>query len=306
MKTFIILIIVLFGDLQFAQMNPGRAIEFDQNKDFIQHQIRALQNALNDHSGKYLNSILTKDAVSDEKTLNSNLISNYQLVEIKSEDISVTNDKAIAACQIKIYSENENVQLLKDTLKLKRVNNKWIFDDLSKLTAITKEALSKIKGDGIESLTGYNLVTPFVNDRAQILDAHYLSPEIFEINADVTMNYVDRQLYGWGSEIDAAIYVYGVNPFDNTILGSMFTLDTKWNRVLYSKYGGDDTKSYGDHPNDVKFADPVSIDVNEYGEVFILDNLTHQLHKLQYSYSNNILSYIGVVGIPDNILSLSI
>lgn len=138
---------------------------------------------------------------------------------------------------------------------------------LSKSEDIQNNSLSK----STVTVTGYNLVTPFVDDRAFVLDAQILSPEIIEINANLTMDYLSRQLYGWDSETDVAIYRYSSN-LDNTINGAIFTLDSKWARILYSRTGSSETKAYGGTPGEIIFGGPVSIDVNEFGQVFVLDN----------------------------------
>lgn len=142
------------------------------------------------------------------------------------------------------------------------------------------------------------MVTPFVDDRAFVLDAQILSPEIFEINANLTMDYLSRQLYGWDSETDVAIYRYSSNP-DNTINGAIFTLDSKWARILYSRTGSIETKAYGGNSGEITFGRPVSIDVNEFGEVYVLDNYYDKIYKFQYSYFNNQLTYLGVLNIPN-------
>src|SRR5690606_32612512 len=126
----------------------------------------------------------------------------YHLISIREADISIKYDQANIICQYEIFLENGNILSLNDTLKLTRINDIWIFNDLGKLSNIAREILNN---NVIESITDYTLVSPFVNDRTYIPEPHYINPEIFEINAYITLNNVNRQLFGWGSEIDFAL-----------------------------------------------------------------------------------------------------
>jgi hypothetical protein len=304
MKHFILIsAVILFNSFLVAQLNPGRGYEIDFNKDFINHQINILQNKLNSESGKKFNSIIKQNAHLNQKELISSLNSDFRSIEIDVKDIIETKNAATVVCRNKVYLVDNKEITFDDTLKMNKENNKWIFTDTGKLLSASELSASEdILDNSISksalTITGYNLITPFVADRAFILDAQILSPEIFEINANLTMDYLDRQLYGWDSETDVAVYRYSSNP-DNTINAAILTLDSKWARILYSRTGSNETKAYGGNPGEITFGVPVSIDVNEFGQVFVLDSDHDKIYKFQYSYSNNQLTYLGILNIPN-------
>jgi len=290
--------IIFFNSLLVAQLNPGRGYEINFNKDFINHQINILQNKLNSESGKKFNSIIKQNVNFNQKELISSLNSDFRSIEIKVINIVETKNSATVVCLNKVYlGDNKEISFY-DSLKMNKQNNKWIFTDTGKLLSASEDVLDNSISKSTITVTGYNLVTPFVADRAFILDAQILSPEIFEINANLTMDYLDRQLYGWDSETDVAVYRYSSNP-DNTINAAILTLDSKWARILYSRTGSNETKAYGGNPGEITFGRPVSIDVNEFGEVYVLDNYYDKIYKFQYSYSNNQLTYLGILNIPN-------
>lgn len=299
MKHFILVsVLFFFNSFLVAQLNPGRGYEINYNKDFIKHQIHILQNKLNSESGKKLNSIIKQNAHLNQKELASSLNSDFRSIEIDVKDIVETKNAATVLCRNKVYLGDNKEISFDDTLKMNKQNSKWIFADTGKLLSESEENLNNSINMSTVMVTDYNLVTPIVADGAFVLDAQLLSPEIFEINANLTKQYLDRQLYGWDSETDIAIYRYSSNP-DNTINGAIFTLDSKWARILYSRTGSIETKAYGGNSGEITFGRPVSIDVNEFGQVFVLDNDHDKVYKFQYSYSNNQLTYLGVLNIPN-------
>jgi hypothetical protein len=237
MKHFIlILVVIFFNSFIVAQLNPGRGYGIDFNKDFIKHQIHILQNKLNSESGKKFNSIIKQNAHLNQKELISSLDSDFRAIEIDVKDIVETKNTATVVCRNKVYLGDDKEISFDDTLKMNKQNNKWIFADTGKLLSESEENLNNSINMSTVMVTDYNLVTPIIADGAFVLDAQLLSPEIFEINANLTKQYLDRQLYGWDSETDIAIYRYSSNP-DNTINGAIFTLDSKWARILYSRTG---------------------------------------------------------------------
>ncbi len=299
MKYFILMaVVIFFNSFLVAQLNPGKTYEVEFNKDFIKHQINLLQNDLNSNSGKKFNSIIKQNAHLNQKDLVSSLNSDFLSIAINVMDIVETKDAATVLCRNKVYLGDNKEISFDDTLKMNKQNNKWIFVNTGKFLSISEDIQNNSLSKSTATVTGYNLVTPFVDDRAYVLDAQLLSPEIFEINANLTLNYLDRQLYGWDSETDVAIYYYSSNP-NNTTNAAMFTLDSKWARILYSRIGSNETKAYGGNPGEITFGIPVSIDVNEFGQVFVLDNDQKKIYKFQYSYSNNQLTYLGVLNIPN-------
>lgn len=263
--------VIFFNSFLVAQLNPGSGYEINFNKDFIKHQINVLQNNLNSESGKKLTAIVKQGAFLNQKELIPSLNSNFHSIEIQAIDVAESKNTATVVCRNKIHLEDNKEITFDDTLKMNKQNNKWIFVNTGKLLSKSEDIQNNSLSKSTVTVTGYNLVTPFVDDRAFVLDAQILSPEIFEINANLTMEYLNRRLYGWDSETDVAIYRYSSN-LDNTINGAIFTLDSKWARILYSRTGSSETKAYGGTPGEIIFGGPVSIDVNEFGQVFVLDN----------------------------------
>jgi len=95
----------------------------------------------------------------------------------------------------------------------------------------------------------------------------------------LTQQYLDRQLFGGNG---AQINLYYV---DNFGIESTLYLDREWRRIAYSSNNSLSLilKSYGDNPGELLFKNPTSMDVNEWGEIYVCDRQTRVIYKLIHS-----------------------
>ncbi len=303
MKTYILITVVLLSSilLQAQQINYGSMLGHNEDESFIKSRIYILVKSLNESDGKYFNSILTSDALTKNKKNGSVFEQDSRLITIKDVEVKIKDYSALVFIKTETHTSKNEFTIVDDTLKLIKINNHWKFDDLGKFTSLTARTIDNPKSIAMETLEGFNLVTPYISDRTYVPKPQLTSPNIFEINANYTIGELNQKLYQLGSEIDAATYTNSVNP-DMTGNTCVFTLDSKWNRIIYSKRGSDEIKSYGDNQNDFHFIQPTAIDVNEYGQVYVVDNYTKKIQKFAYNYANNTLYYNYPLNIPEGTL----
>ncbi|BDQ02275.1 T9SS type A sorting domain-containing protein [Ignavibacterium sp.] len=297
MKTTIIIFLIsvfFMPNTIISQINSGKLIKLEYDKDFIYHTISELNNAIIEDDIDKINKILD-----DNYHMEENHFQNpFDLLDIQPINIIKESSNARVICIIKFRNNNLIDKFILDTIYLEKNRNQWKITELGTLEGKVKNLYNNkfIPKSKIKSI---NVIEPIISYNTGILEAHYLSPEIMEINGNITQNYTTKLLFGLYSKIDIALYATESN---NTTNYAIFNLDDKWKRVLFSKLGSDEIKCYSCAQNEVKFFDPVAIDVNEFGEVFILDRYTKQIHKFIYNINANSLMYQGLLDIPVQLL----
>jgi hypothetical protein len=296
MKPYTLAVIIFIsGKLLFAQLMDVNTIEYNVNNELIKSKVYLLEKSLNEHNNIYISGITSKNA--KMPSMEGNRLSNYHNIRIKVIGINADAEIAHVICQNEYTFDNKDDSLIIDTLVMQKKNKSWTFSGLAELSSLISNNDKANKSfSTTQSSNWYNLVVPLYSDRVFIQKPYYKNPDIYEINSSITNQYLSRQLYDAGAEIDFACYTNSVNP-DNTGQTAVFTLDNHWNRIVYSRNGSNDIKAYGSNTGDIHFINPTAIDVNEYGEVFVVDSYTRLIHKLQYTYDSNTLTYLGTMNI---------
>lgn len=113
-------------------------------------------------------------------------------------------------------------------------------------------------------------------------------PEIWELNKNVTWEYLERWLFANNSEIDMDYHWYGTENWPEN--SATFYLDPYWHRIVYSKYDSDEIKAF-----DIEFypgaeypSETWGITIDDWGGVYVVDKRNNCLVKLIYVTANSL------------------
>ena len=220
---------------------------------------------------------------------------NHRL-KIKILDIKIDNKNATAICQFRLQNASKVKGQIIDTLDLAK-ENVWKITNINTIQNIFS-SISNGKKDNTEILSSNEYQSEAIQEILEediILSDRTLIPiphtgDIFEINSTITNQQFGIDLFSEDASIDAAAY-YNTSDGSYTI----FTLDPYERRIIYAKKYSNGSyssiKGYGCHAADVcKFQYPGAIDVNQSGEIFVVDFGLKKIFKLQYSSSSNSIS----------------
>ncbi len=266
----------------------------DSEKDLIYHNINILENSINSKNSKLLSLITTNRIKENEKTSYFSIMPEEN-IKIYVQEININSNSASVNCLLDIINSNSISKKIKNTFYLKK-GKEWRFDDLEKLNQTVFNIIDNPNNK--ESQTEYNNVNIVYSDKT-FIRYPFTTGGIFEINSDVTQQNLGVPLFAQGTIIDYAIFLINPSPPSST---AIFALDKNWERIIYSESGSTEIKSYGDHSNDFKFFLPTAIDVNEFGEIFVLDQYAKKIIKLIYSSATNSISSAVELNINPNIL----
>ncbi len=302
-KYRLILIIFLYTYQLYPQdANYGSFLATNEVENVMRLIVGSLEYSLNNRNENSLILICTPEATNKKIISGAELIDDIKISKLKIVDFEIISENIEVRIQTEIYKNSGEIIAKFDTLVISKIFNDWKISSLNGFSNIIHSVFNNSKLMSVDNLEAYTLIAPnLLFDRTCIPKPQLINPFIYEINANLTINRLNRKLYEYGSEIDVADYLHSVNP-DNTGNSTLFTLDTKWNRIVYSKRGTSAIKSYGDNQNELTFEIPTAIETNEFGHVYVVDKGARKVHPLIYSYDNNNLYYFGPLNIPDGIL----
>jgi len=254
----------------------------------IRLALSQFEKSYNDRRASALQTVC-KETISDLPTTTN------KRVKISIKKITLDGDSASVLCKVRI-SDNDFIYSDTSTYIQMKKNSDWKvmeMEPFNKLfTTHQSGALSSDtkKSDivGTSSSPSYQDVEITLSDRTYIRVPHYSS--VYDVGYSLTQSYLDLKLFAPGTRIDAAAYY---NTSDNSM--TIFALDSAWHRIIYVKRYSDGSyssiKAYGNNVNHVvHFGNPVAIDVNYAGEIFVVDNGYRKIFKLQYTSSTNTIT----------------
>jgi len=111
------------------------------------------------------------------------------------------------------------------------------------------------------------------------------NPLTYQLDLNLSLNQFQKRLFASGEGIDNTYFSDGTRE-------TAFYMDQTWKRILYSQSSSSQLNilSYGDNNNDYHFGMPRSIDVNEWGELYIVDSEKGIVNKLYYSWITNTIT----------------
>ena len=281
---FLLVMLVGFSKAQVSSIN----VPIDIERNAIELKVLQLEKCLNNNNLSSLSSLLTgniKDEISKATGTNSNIPNK---VKFKVINVEKGDKTANVICDVTIYNENEIVKAFQTVFPLERSND-WKFKDLNNVVEMastpSKDYTSSNSANSLTSTNNIVDVQIALNPNALIRVP--FDTDINEISYSLTQAHLQNQVYSTNASIDGAIYTINqLNPTDQVGL----TLDNLWKRIIYARNTEGTLRSYGDKPGDIEFGEPVALDANEFGEIFVVDKKNHKIIKLQYSNSTNLIT----------------
>lgn len=230
---------------------------------------------------------LVKSSISDK-----NKTSQHTHVNILLVGLNMSNDDYVFIdVKYQVYYCDKVIRegQTKITVKIKRTEIKITdLGNLLELLSINfKESNNK---QNVES--SYNDVQIQLSDKTLIAYPHY--GDIYELTSSTAQQYLQKQLIALGSDAEMDIFDFGKNAVGE-VDRAVFVLDPTWKRILYARIKYDNCdyiRAFYGSPGRFFFDNPVAIDVNSYGEIFIADAGASRIYKLLYDAYNEVV-YLG-------------
>ncbi|PIQ09551.1 MAG: hypothetical protein COW71_05950, partial [Ignavibacteriales bacterium CG18_big_fil_WC_8_21_14_2_50_31_20] len=222
------------------------------------------------------------------------------IIKIDKENIIIKDNKAIV--NIDVYSNTSNKKrVLKNQEILFTKNNSLSFEKFPEILGQTLKRSKELKQNnalvGKDKSSSQNRTTTVGTIDIKLSDnvfipypifEHTNDGDIYEIDFGLTEDTYGIQLFSAGAAVDGCVY-YESYTDEDTYVRIAFYVDPDWKRIMYAREEDGEPGAicgfWGDV--NVRLKKPVAIDVNEDGEIFVLDAEVKAVYKLQYNSSTN-------------------
>ncbi|MCC6253421.1 MAG: hypothetical protein IT276_00745, partial [Ignavibacteriaceae bacterium] len=229
----------------------------------------------------------------DNNSLNK--IDELQNVSIQINEISFNEATAKVDCEIFLYTDSGISKTYTENILLKK-NKRWTIINLGYLENIFKTKYQYIKKEISDNPLIENqtiLLSP-----SSFIKKHAIqNPQTYQLDITLTQSQLQKQLFGKSQGIDNTYFSDGTKE-------TAFYLDQSWKRVLFTQSSSTQLKilSYGETVGEYHFQTPRSIDVNEWGELYIADSESKVVNKLYYSWITNTITATSNVNFLQGLL----
>ncbi len=207
-----------------------------------------------------------------------------QFVSIQIMNINKKDSYIIVDCEILLYDDFQAYDSFFEQIRLKR-GESLSFIDFGELESLFLAKCYKSKSmEKKEKLVIENQQL-FLSNSSFISKHAIQNPLTYQLDLNLALNQFQKRLFASGEGIDNTYFSDGTKE-------TAFYMDQTWKRILYSQSSSSQLKilSYGDNNNDYHFGMPRSIDVNEWGELYIADSEKGIVNKLYYSGITNTIT----------------
>jgi len=207
-----------------------------------------------------------------------------KLISVQILNIVNNGDQIIAERKIIIYNDSQIFDSFLEKIILKREGS-LSFNDFGKLESLFLTKYSQFKSnERIDKLVIENQQL-FLSNNSFISKHAIQNPLTYQLDLNLSLNQFQKKLFASGEAIDNTYFSDGTKE-------TAFYMDQTWKRILFSQSSSSQLNilSYGDNSADYHFGIPRSIDVNEWGELYIADSEKGIVNKLYYSWITNTIT----------------
>ncbi len=276
-----IIIFLLLSTTIFAQLVEPLPVEITQQSQ-INYQIYQLQKEIDKQFNEDIKNGLEPEIIKIDKK-NVIIKDNKAIVNIDVYS-NTSNNKRVLKNQELVFTKNNSFTLEKHPQILEQTIKRSVPLKKSKTSINTAKSSVPNKttsGEIIDIRLSDNVIIPyplFQNNNS----------DIYEIDFKLTKDSYDIQLFSAGADVDGCVY-YDSYISESVFKRVSFYVDPDWKRIMFSRdedgTPGEIRGFWGDE--NVRFERPVAIDVNENGEIFVLDAEAKTVFKLQYDWTTN-------------------
>ncbi|AFH48139.1 Peptidase S8/S53 subtilisin kexin sedolisin [Ignavibacterium album JCM 16511] len=209
---------------------------------------------------------------------------NPQFVSLQILNINKNDTDIIVNCEVVLYDSFQAYDSFFDQIRLRK-DITMLFTDFGKLENLFLDKCFKIKLTALEDKPAIENQQLLLSNNSFISKPAIQNPLIYQLDLNLALNHFQKSLFASSEGIDNTYFSDGTKE-------TAFYLDQIWKRILFTQSNSNQLKilSYGDNNDDYRFGIPRSIDVNEWGELYIADSEKGIINKLYYSYITNTIT----------------
>ncbi|MBI5726813.1 MAG: hypothetical protein HY965_03100, partial [Ignavibacteriales bacterium] len=265
---------------------PARSERIPQDEHILRLQVKSFAAQLNKYGVSFMKDFHYKKE--DGKAAQSIPDGGYINISINVDTVHLSGDTAMVGCSYCFQTGTGATAWYKDIFIFGKERD-WILKGIGNLPRLVK----KHKNEMSPANKPFENITPIKLSANLFTNVPVLVPifgnPVWEINDIVTRRALGITVIAGGLAPDGTIYSSPAAPDSKAAIA----VDRNYKRLVYGNDEELEIKFYGGESGEQTFEDPVAVDVNEFGEVFVADFEGHCIYKFIYNYETNTIGTLG-------------